>query len=249
SAMEFITPARKINPRDQRTLARLAGVLLLDDGVPSRAELEEILGADAASAEPAELSRFQKIWRSVLSDHPRPGVFLSDLGDILDGHRKYEAAEVCYRRAIEVMPQLSAPRTALGMLAMRTGDLEQAESILDAAFKADPYHVRVSNMRKVLKQLRQYETVSSEHFVIRVPQEDRLLGEAMADYLEDTYDELTALFGFEPGQRTQFEVFGPAGGNSAHQWFSARMVGLPWVQTVGASTGLIVALASPHESA
>src|SRR5690606_18536742 len=100
SAMEFITPARKINPRDQRTLARLAGVLLLDDGVPSRAELEEILGADAASAEPAELSRFQKIWRSLLSDHPRPGVFLSDLGDILDGHRKYEAAEVCYRRAI-----------------------------------------------------------------------------------------------------------------------------------------------------
>jgi cellulose synthase operon protein C len=252
SAMEFITPARKINPRDQRTLARLAGVLLLDDGVPTRGELEALLDTDPdrqpAAVHPNESSRFEKIWQIVLKDHPRPGVFLTDVGDILDGHRKYEAAEVFYRRAIDVMPQLSAPRTALGMLAMRTGDLEQAESILDAAFKADPYHVRVSNMRKVLRQLREYETVTSEHFVVRVPQDDRLLGEAMAEYLEETYDELTALFGFEPEQRTQFEVFGPGGGNSAHQWFSARMVGLPWVQTVGASTGMIVALASPHES-
>ena len=106
--MEFITPARRINPRDQRTLARLAGVLLLDDGVPDRAGLETIFGrepspTDANAAEAAELSRFETIWRTVLADHPRPGVFLNDLGDILDGHRKYDAAEVCYRRAIEVM--------------------------------------------------------------------------------------------------------------------------------------------------
>ncbi|MGE4000021.1 MAG: tetratricopeptide repeat protein, partial [Planctomycetaceae bacterium] len=168
-------------------------------------------------------------------------------GNMLDGRRKYAAAEVCYRRAIELMPQLSEPRTELGMLLMRTGRLDEAAKILDDAFRADPYHVRVSNMRKVARQLESYEVIASDHFVIRVPEKEHILGEEMSRYLEQIYVELTDLYGFEPPARTQFEVFGAANGQSAHQWFSARMIGLPWVQTIGASTGMIVALASPHD--
>lgn len=253
AAMVFIEQARKVNPVDPRTLALLAGVLLLDDGVPGRDALAGLLAAEGGGESTAKSTgtgetRFVAVYRDVLSRNPRPGLFLTAVGEILDGHRKYDAAEVCFRRAIEVMPQLSSPRTSLGLLAMRTGDLDEARSILDAAFKADPYHVRVSNMRKVLKQLDDYETLTSEHFVIRVPPDQRVLGESMQAYLEETYRELTSHFGFEPETRTQFEVYGSAGGTSAHQWFSARMVGLPWVQTIGASTGMIVALASPNDS-
>ena len=61
----------------------------------------------------------------------------------------------------------------------------------------------------------------------------------MAEYLEEIYPELTALFGYEPKQRTQIELYNTAKGVTAHQWFSARMIGLPWVQTIGASTGVI----------
>ena len=249
SAMKFVDAARQINPVDQRTLARLAGICLLDDGLPKPKEFVALLNSDFSTVSKGVLgSRFAKTYRNVLGHHPKPGVFLADVGAILDAHRKYEAAEFCYRRAIEVMPQLSAPRTALGMLAMRTGDLDEARSILDAAFKADPFHVRVSNMRKVLDQLQTYAVVTSDHFVVRVPEDQRLLGEAMTDYLERTYVELTATYGFEPETRTQFEVFGASGETSAHGWFSARMVGLPWVQTIGASTGMIVAMASPVDS-
>ena len=249
SAMKFLDQARQINPVDQRTLARLAGICLLDDGLPEPEELSALLNTefDAVSKDAAE-SRFAEVYRSVLLHHPKPGVFLTDVGAILDSRRQYNTAELCYRRAIEVMPQLSGPRTALGMLAMRTGDLSEARSILDAAFQADPFHVRVSNMRKVLDQLQHYAVVTSDHFVIRIPEDQRLLGEAMADYLEQIYAELTNLFGFEPEARTQFEVYGSSQGTTAHGWFSARMVGLPWVQTVGASTGMIVALASPNDS-
>src|SRR5690606_35884978 len=56
---------------------------------------------------------------------------------------------------------------------------------------------------------------------------------------------LVKQFGYEPEHRTQFELYHKAKGLSAHQWFSARMVGLPWIQTIGASTGVIIALASP----
>src|SRR5690606_23228977 len=73
-----------------------------------------------------------------------------------------------------------------------------------------------------------------------------ILGQAMAEYLEEIYPELVAQFGYEPPHRTHFEIYNKAKGLSAHQWFSARMVGLPWIQTIGASTGVIVALASPN---
>ncbi|MBM4077983.1 MAG: hypothetical protein FJ267_20330, partial [Planctomycetes bacterium] len=100
--------------------------------------------------------------------------------------------------------------------------------------------------RKVIKVLDDYSTVTTDHFVIRADGKlDHLLARYMAEYLEEIYPELTSKFGYEPDHRTQIEIYNEAKGLSAHQWFSARMVGLPWVQTIGASTGSIVALTSP----
>jgi tetratricopeptide (TPR) repeat protein len=70
----------------------------------------------------------------------------------------------------------------------------------------------------------------------------------MAEFLEEQYPALVKQFGYEPPSKTQFEIYNKSKGLSAHQWFSARMVGLPWVQTIGASTGMIVALSSPTAS-
>ena len=70
----------------------------------------------------------------------------------------------------------------------------------------------------------------------------------MAEYLEEVYPELVELYGYEPPQRSVFEIYNNAKGLTAHQWFSARMVGLPWIQTIGASTGMMVALASQTAS-
>lgn len=253
ATMTFVEQALVVNPRDQRTLAIQASVFLLEDGIPPADDLSHLLSEEDADdvriidKSTEEGTRFETLWRELIASIPRPGEFLTRIGDVLDGRRKYAAAEVCYRRAIEVMPQLSAPRTELGMLLMRTGKLDEAAEMLEAAFKADPYHVRVSNMRKVMRQLDTYDVISSDHFVIRVPTDQRILGEEMSRYLESIYDELTEQYGYEPEARTQFEIYGSASGQSAHQWFSARMVGLPWIQTIGASTGMIVAMASPYD--
>ncbi len=252
AAMKFIEPSLGINPHDQRTLAQQATVFLLEDGIPNADRLQELFGEEADATplrndkSDGEGNRFVGLWTELVARNPKPGLFLTRIGQSLDGRRKYAEAEACFRRATALMPRLAAPRTELGMLLMRAGKLEDAAKILDEAFQADPYHVRVSNMRKVIRQLQAYAIVSSDHFVIRVPDDERVLGEEMSRYLEQTYDELTAMYGYEPETRTQFEVYGEAKGQSAHQWFSARMVGLPWVQTIGASTGMIVAMASPH---
>ncbi len=247
-AMEVLKTALEVNPHEQRTLARQAAVLIFRDGPPSAEQLKALLAnlTTIEEYQPKNPDEFTKLVIALAQRNPHPGYFLAILGEALDSRRKYELAEMVFEKAIQSMPQLSAPKTSLGMLYMRVGKTEEAAKLLDDAFKADPFHVRVSNMRKVLKLLDGYETISTEHFVIRVDSElDKVLGQYMAEYLEEIYPELTQQFGYEPPHRTHFEIYNQAKGLSAHQWFSARMVGLPWIQTVGASTGVMVALASP----
>jgi tetratricopeptide (TPR) repeat protein len=241
--------ALAINPHDGRALARAAACDLVEQGFPSRVDLETWLSRRSethSSKESAPSSRFATLWSDLVGWNPKPGVFLSDLGELLESRRRFDLAEVCYRRSTAVAPQLPEPKSALGMLLMRVGKIDEAHAVLDEAFRADPFDLRVSNFRKVLKLLDGYQVITTEHFVIRVDSKlDKLLGGYMADYLEDIYPQLVAKFGFAPPQRTQFEVFNNAEGTSGHEWFSARMVGLPWLQTVGASTGVMVAMASP----
>lgn len=248
SVEPLLNDALSINPVDEQTLALLATLRLLQDGWPDPARLNLLVShldhvADLKLEMP---TRFEQIVIDVAARNPRPGYFLTAIGEQLDRFRQHGVAEPLLKQAILLMPQLSDPKTALGQLYMQTGRMDDARRLLDEAFKSDPYHVRVSNMRKVLKILDDYETVSTEHFVIRADSKfDKLLARYMAEYLEEVYPELTELFGFEPDQRTQIELYNTAKGLSGHQWFSARMVGLPWVQTIGASTGVIIAMTSP----
>ncbi|MGZ0163732.1 MAG: tetratricopeptide repeat protein [Planctomycetales bacterium] len=254
AALLALEEARKTNPFDSETLGRLAATFYLLDVQPGGEADERLIdllaNLDAIDqAGLTEPSRLEKLVINVANRNAKPGAFLNAFASALESRRKYAMAEKLYQHAIRVMPQLSQPKTSLGMLYMQTGRSDQAKQLLDEAFKADPYHVRVSNMRKVLGVLSGYETITTDHFVIRVDsQEDKILGEYMAEYLEEVYPELVELYGYEPPQRSVFEIYNNAKGLSAHQWFSARMVGLPWIQTIGASTGMMVALASPTAS-
>ncbi len=247
-AQAALDEAAKYNQVDQETAALQADLALQQDGLPDTEPLRNVLKqiGQIDRLKLAQPTRFEKIVIAVAQRNPKPGAFLAKLGSLLANQRKHAAAEVVYLQAVETMPQLSQPKTELGLLYMQSGKSEAARKLLDAAFKSDPYHVRVSNMRKVLNVLDDYDTISTEHFVIRADTKiDKVLARYMAEYLEEVYPELTAQFGYEPPQRTQIEVYNEAKGLSAHQWFSARMIGLPWIQTIGASTGTIVAMASP----
>ena len=251
AARKLLERAMQVNPNDQGTLARLAACHLLQDGMPSKEKLSDLISnLDAIEqVKIGEKTPFTSLVFQLAKRNPHPGEFLTVLASVLESRRKFFTAEMMYRNAIKTMPQLPDPKTALGMLYMQMGKTDQARKLLDDAFKADPFHVRVSNMRKVLKVLDSYDAIETEHFTIRVnAEEDKILGRYMAEYLEEQYGDLVKHFGFEPPGRTQFEIYHDAKGLSAHQWFSARMVGLPWIQTIGASTGMIVAMASPTAS-
>ncbi len=232
-AIKVLEGAMVLNPVNEATLGRLAAAYAVVDG-----------GSDTKSD-----TRFGRLVQEVLLRNPQCGEFFLALGTGLDQSRKFPLAARFYQEANQRMPQLIEPPSALGMVLMRLGDEPAAKAALDAAFEADPFHVRVNNSLKVLEVLDTYAVLETDHFVLRFDRgKDEILAKYMARYLEDeVYPELTAQFGFAPQGKSLFEVFSRAKNTSGHGWFSARMVGLPYIGTVGACAGKMVALASPND--
>ncbi len=210
--------ARKVNPRDEATLGRL-GVCLLLDG--DQAGLDKLV---------AEVKGF----------NPKPATFYYEMGQTIEARRRYLEAEKFYREAIALRPKYAAALTNLGLLLMRMGKEKEGGELLDQAYKLDSFHVRVSNMRKVLTHLESYKTHETEHFHIRHdPKLDAGLARYMGEMLEDTYKELAEKFDHRPKGPILIEVF------NNHEMFSGRTVGVPDLHTIGACTGRIITMVSP----
>jgi predicted Zn-dependent protease len=206
------------NPRDEDALGRLAASCRL---------LVDPVGAAAAEL-------------AALANNPRPATFYSALGERLADRRKYQSAERAFLMAAAADPSRPDAPIGLGMLYMQIGRETEAKTLFDAAFDADPFNVRADNMMKVLRHMASYTSVDSDHFSVTIdPTQDELLGRYMSRYLEKIYPTLTARFGYTPPGKTKIEIL------KNHQWFSGRTIGLPFVPTVGACTGRVVALASP----
>jgi tetratricopeptide (TPR) repeat protein len=232
-AAQELEQALKLNPASEETLGRLAAAYIVLDGY--RPGLRG--------------SRFQKLHDQVVARNPHSGVFFFTIGTRLEERRKFTEAEHFFQQAIERMPQLIGPQASLGMMYMRLGNEEEARKLLDAAFEIDPFNLRVSNTLKVLEVLDGYQTLETEHFIIKFDEEkDKILARYAADYLEnEVYPVLCKQFAFEPQGKSLFEIFNRARNTRAHGWFSARMVGLPYIGTVGACAGKMVAMASPND--
>src|SRR5208282_2451781 len=133
----------------------------------------------------------------------------------------YNEAEKYLRRAIELQPKLPAAANDLGMLFMRLGKEDEARKILEPAFEADSFNIRVANTLKVLDHLRKYDTLKTDHFFIRFdPKNDKILANFLAKYLEDIYAECAAKFDYRPKEPILIEVF------NRHEMFSGRIIAL-----------------------
>jgi len=231
-AISVLEHARKLQPNSERTLGLLAAAYAVADGL----------------AKTGPETKFGKMAAAVNERNPHAGEFYFAVGDALDKLRRFPAAARFYGEALERMPQLSAAGMQQGMILMRLGEEKQARKLLETAFEADPFNVRVSNTLKVLEVLDGYETLETEHFLIRFdPNKDKVFARYAATWLEEVYPQLCKQFGFEPPQKSLFEIFNRAKNTDGHGWFSARMVGLPHIHTIGACAGKMVALQSPTD--
>ncbi|MCI0680560.1 MAG: tetratricopeptide repeat protein [Gemmataceae bacterium] len=219
-AQKALAAARAVNPRDQATLALVA----------------VCLHAQKKQAE------FQAVIKEVESFNPNAGVFYHELAERFDGRKLYFDAEQYFKKAVALQPKLPWPQNGLGLLYMRLGREDEAREILEKAFEADAFNIRVSNTLKVLDHLDKYQTLKTEHFHLRYdPKNDKILANFMAKYLEDIYKELADKFDYRPPGPFLIEVF------NKHEMFSGRVVALPDLHTIGACTGRMVAMVSPRD--
>jgi tetratricopeptide (TPR) repeat protein len=219
AAMRELETARKVNPRDELTLGRVAACLFLDK----------------------KNAEFDALVADVSKNDASPAVFYHELGERLEERRRYEDAEKYFKKAVELRDTLAWPKNSLGMLYMRMGQEKEAREILDKAFELDPFNVRVSNTLKVLKHLDKYETLKTAHFEMRFdPKYDNALAHFIAGYLEELYDNYTKQFGYTPKGLILIEIF------TSHEMFSGRTVALPDLHTIGACTGRMFAMVSPE---
>ncbi|MCU0880908.1 MAG: tetratricopeptide repeat protein, partial [Pirellulaceae bacterium] len=225
--------ARRLNPRSEETLGRLAAAYSAIDGRP----------------EGKHSPRVQAIIDEVTERNPHCGRFYLAAGEASDRMRRFPLAAEFFRLADERMPQLIAPRGHLGLVLMRLGEEQEAARLLAESFAIDPFNVRVKNQLEVLDVLSGYAVLETEHFVLKFDRgQSELLARYAAQYLEDeAYPDLTKRLGFAPPGKTLIEIFTRHGSTPGHNWFSARMVGLPLIGTVGACAGKMVALSSPNE--
>ncbi|MEX2176694.1 MAG: tetratricopeptide repeat protein [Pirellulaceae bacterium] len=232
-AIAILEEASKLNPHDERTLGRLAAAYAGVDGRPG--------------GKPSP--RVQTLIDEAIGRNPHCGEFFLAAGEALDRMRRFPQAAEYFRLANQRMPQLLAARGQLGLVLMRLGNEREAATLLAESFAIDPFNVRVKNQLEVLDLLQNYAVLETEHFVIKFDRgQDELLATYAAKYLEDeAFPDLTRRLGFVPPEKTLIEIFSRQGNTSGHGWFSARMVGLPFIGTVGACAGKMVALSSPTE--
>jgi tetratricopeptide (TPR) repeat protein len=215
---KLLDRAKAVNPKDEATLGRLAAVARIQN---QPADVKAVV---------AEVEAF----------NPKPGVFYHELASALEDRKFYTDAETYFKKSVDLRDKLPAPKAGLGMLYMRLGKEKEARELLDQAFKADTFNVRVSNSIKVLRHLEKYETMRTKHFELRFdPKTDKVLADFMAEYFEESYAVLAKEFQYEPPDRILVELF------NNHEMFSGRTVGLPDLHTIGACTGKVVTIASP----
>jgi cellulose synthase operon protein C len=221
-ALKVLERALTVNPREEATLARIAACYLFQGK-----------GAD-----------FKAVLQRVQRQNPKCGQFYSELAVRLDQRKWYPEAEKFYKQALKLRPQLTTARNDLGLLYMRLGQEDDAKTVLEEATLADPFNVRVVNSLKVLDHLESYDTIKTDHFLVRYdPKHDKALAAFVAKYLEKLYGDFAELFQYRPDGPFLIEIL------NNHDMFSGRVVALPDLRTIGACTGRMVAMCSPRDKA
>jgi len=254
-AQQHAERALKINPNFSPALHLLAQIRIqerrYDDAVAQADGALRINPNDltalslkaAALACAFEDQRQVEVQTQVASINPRCALLYRTLGVALSGVRQYEACEKHLLKAIELEPSDANARTELGMMYMQWGREQHARQTLERAWSLDPYNVRTKHTLELLESLERFDRHETEHFVICYDaKQDPGVGTFLGDYLESIYAAVTGDYGVEPEVKTTIEVF------PTHRAFGVRITGRPWIHTVGACTGSVIAMDSPRES-
>ncbi|MEM8756699.1 MAG: tetratricopeptide repeat protein [Planctomycetota bacterium] len=165
-------------------------------------------------------------------------------GWALSERRQYAESAELLETAVARQPNRPEAAILLGLLELQSGRDLNALSALRRVAELDPFNARAANSLELLEELVTYETVESEHFVIRYkPGIDEILARMMPPVLERIHERVTGAanggIDHEPAQKTIIELM------PNHAWFAVRIAGMPQIHTIAAATGPVIAMEAP----
>lgn len=256
-AAESCEKALETNPKLVRALDVLSSIQLLDFQYESAEETAR-KALDVNPRSQASLSHlascfyqqrkkeaYEEIREKVFEINPTYSEFYSIVALGCEQKRRNEEAMELLKEAIALRPDDAMAHAKMGVLLMREGEEEQAEGYLGKSYRLDRYNPRTTNFINLLEHMkREFASRRTEHFLLRWEKEKgRVLEHFLPEYVEEVYGDVCGEFGYEPRNPTLIEIF------ESHDQFSARIVGLPFIATVGASLGKVVAMDSPKSGA
>ncbi len=167
-----------------------------------------------------------------------------EAGRFLALARQYSEAAATLGEASKRAPGWSAPVAELGLMEMQSGRDAEALAALRKAVALDAFDQRARHSLTLVEMLADWKRYEGKHFVVRCkPGIDEALAAWMPQALDDVHADVTAWLGHVPGRPTVIEL------HPDHKSFAVRITGMPWIHTIAASTGPLIALEAPREGA
>lgn len=179
-----------------------------------------------------------------LKINPRCAVLHYTIAEWLSAARQFPEAEKRYLKAAESDPIWADPSTNLGLMYMQWGQEAKARKTLDEAWELDRFNRKTYNVLRLLEQIEKFRRIETEHFILKFDaSKDAVLAEYFTEYLESILPGLCRDYGFAPTDKIIVEVF------PSHRSFSVRITSRPWIHTIGACTGRVIAMDAPRHGA
>jgi tetratricopeptide (TPR) repeat protein len=203
----------------------------LSDALAVRAAVRYLVG-DAAGFEAAK--------RQALAANPRDAELYNTLAELSARVRQYKEAADFARQAVALDAKSWQGFGLLGMNELRLGQIAAGKKSLETSFTGDPYNVWIKNTLDLLDTFKNYDEITTDHFVFMIEKdESALLEPYVAELAEAAYTRFASTYKYTPPPPIRIEVY------RSHADFSVRTVGLAGLGALGVSFGTTLAFDSP----
>jgi tetratricopeptide (TPR) repeat protein len=255
-AEKRVKSALKICPGNEDALVLLAETRMMERRYAAAAEqaqgalktnprsIPALSVLAAAQLRQGDMKASEATQAAIIKINPRPAALYYALGKWLAAGRQYPQAESMLKKSVEYAPTWAEPATELGQLYMEMGEEIPARKTLEAAFTLDSFNQHSHNVLLLLNQIDSFARLETPHFIIKFDEkQDGVIAPYFAEVLERVHDGVCGHFSTTPEKKTQIEIF------PTHMDFSVRITGRPFIATVGACTGPVIAIQAPRGGA
>lgn len=249
-AEEFARKAISLNPQFVEAQELLA-YLALEDNDPQRASSEaqkalqmspqaldalSVLATIDWMADKSQSAWADRIWKI----NPVYGTAYATAGHFFVINRRYEEGVKCYRKALELDPDLWEARSQLGINLMRLGMDTEAKEQLERCYNAEYKNSETVNSLLLLDKYQDYETFRTPTTILRLHKsEAALLRTYMEPELQRAINTYQKKYRMKLPGPVRVEVY------PNHDDFAVRTMGLPGLGLLGVTFGTVIAMDSP----